>query len=256
MDAFTIFMDYAPIETIREIMFHMKGEELITFCRINTRADQICSNDEFWIKKYTLDFPDETIPIRYGNMRQVYERRLFSYPELPWSIVKARKAALDRQFIRVPDGKNVVMSSLFNKPNILYHTGYRIAGTAEEIAKALHKVHIDDNTIQTILNTAISSENYTKSPFAEIYEDEQQRSEILTRLEEMRSDILQVFLGHWNKYLEEGERTGSYANVVSVEDTYPELVEKNNKILALMNAIAEGTISLDDATIEVDTLSE
>jgi len=58
------------------------------------------------------------------------------------------------------------------QPTMLYHTGYRIVGTPEEITQALRLAKIDDNTINNVLATTISGQNNEQEPYATLYKEE------------------------------------------------------------------------------------
>lgn len=47
-----------------------------------------------------------------------------------------------------------------NMPNVLFQTGYRIAGTRENIIAALQEAQTPDDQIEAAVNSSISSENY------------------------------------------------------------------------------------------------
>jgi|SRR5436853_1473371 len=64
-----------------------------------------------------------------------------------------------------------------NDRNTVYHIGYRIAGTSDNIAKALRLANIPQNDINQILTEVISKDNYKSNPF---YKEE------LDRLKEIR----------------------------------------------------------------------
>ena len=56
-------------------------------------------------------------------------------------------------------------------PNILFHTGYRIAGTREDIAADLAAAGQSEADIEGIINSAISSENYLTDMAAEFHDE-------------------------------------------------------------------------------------
>lgn len=58
-----------------------------------------------------------------------------------------------------------------NYPNLIFHTGYRIAGLAQEVTATLAKAGIDPQTINTVISTAITRDNYYNSS-KEFYDDE------------------------------------------------------------------------------------
>jgi hypothetical protein len=66
------------------------------------------------------------------------------------------------------------------EPSILFQTGYRIAGTPEDIEALLSTVETPE-TIQEVIETSITSENYTKE-FSSYYQEELEAYEELYAL--------------------------------------------------------------------------
>jgi hypothetical protein len=91
-------------------------------------------------------------------------------PGYKWSIEAADKAKKKGAFIRV-GGKQVTRRFLSgalrswgnedeNENRTIFHTGYRITGTPEAVTYALRQAGYDDQTIQEVLDTSITKENY------------------------------------------------------------------------------------------------
>lgn len=94
-----------------------------------------------------------------------------------WTLETLQDAKAKHQFILVtPTGHfRVYIIDAHNlwttNPNIFFQTGYRIAGTQEDITNALLNQGIDADTIRYILDTSITSLNYN-GEFAPIYNEE------------------------------------------------------------------------------------
>lgn len=80
-------------------------------------------------------------------------------------------------FVYIGNGYSLIISILdANKywtkdRNILFHTGYRIAGTQEDIEPVLMQNDINEKEITKILDTAVTYNNYTDE-YKEVYDDE------------------------------------------------------------------------------------
>jgi hypothetical protein len=81
-----------------------------------------------------------------------------------------KDAEAKRQFLLV-DTTNSLITILdapkiwLTQPEILFHTGYRIAGTPSNIIAALNSLNLPSDVIDQIIHTAISSSNYQTNPF-------------------------------------------------------------------------------------------
>lgn len=172
-------LDYLPDELLLGIMLDMDSDSLLRFCStLNKRIYALCNDEFFWEQKYNRDFPNENIPeiLTGGSYKETYRRRFNSLPTNAWNLVKATNATKKSYFISAKNGGRLVILSAPKKwqiqPSTLYHTGYRIAGTPEEIRNALTLAKIDSDTINNILTTAISSQNKDEEPYASLYNNE------------------------------------------------------------------------------------
>lgn len=94
---------------------------------------------------------------------------------LAWNPEKGLEAEQQGYFIYVPSGRKVYLSdavAMWNDPeteNIMFHTGYRIAGDIFDINRTLHANNIPEQTIGDVIQTSIDSENYLGN-LAQIYQ--------------------------------------------------------------------------------------
>lgn len=165
----------------------MEPDVLQEFCRTYRRASEgLCNNEIFWKEKYEHDFPDEVI-VKARTYKEAYDTRNASSLKLPWTILRAQKAALKHMLIFVPSGTNRTGSGLLSnyklienlrpefadrRRNLIAHMGYRIIGEKDDVIEALRKAHVSEQTIAEILETAITYENYKTEPFATMLNDE------------------------------------------------------------------------------------
>lgn len=173
------YLPELPVETLEQIMFYMDPETIINFCNDNTFVKPIC-NDNFWRKKYQIDFVDENIPpeIRAKTPELQYRQRLNYNPKNPWNIKRAARA-VDGHFFISKIGEILSPLSIERKmqqnPDLIYHTGYRIVGTPSEVIQMLRNAGIYEDTINDILATAITSENYNQEPYKSMIADDIQK---------------------------------------------------------------------------------
>jgi hypothetical protein len=94
---------------------------------------------------------------------------------LAWTREKAIEAQEQGYFIYVPSGKKIYLSdavAMWNDDetvNVMFHTGYRIAGDIFDINTALRANSISEQIIGNIIQTSINSENYS-GDLAQLYQ--------------------------------------------------------------------------------------
>lgn len=113
-------------------------------------------------------------------MLEKLPRKEFLHRQM-WNLLTGNDAAERQEFVVVTPG-HLSRTYLSNSaqlwsvvPRMVFHTGYRIAGTPEEVRDALRSEGISDNTIAEVLNTAISKNNYQHASINQLYGDEMAR---------------------------------------------------------------------------------
>jgi len=162
----------------------------------------LCNDEMFWKDKFANDFPDETLPseLRGDSNKEAYRRHYYSNVAGSWNVRKAARATEKAYFINAKNGaSNLMPSSPIRwqlEHNVLYHTGYRIKGTSEQITQALRLAKIDDNTINNVLATAISGQNKDQEPYATMYKEEiEKRNKYVGKNKEKRTKEITELIG-------------------------------------------------------------
>lgn len=105
-----------------------------------------------------------------------------------WSTNSFQDAESKLEFIMVTDvGRSrVSITDAYTlwqiNPNIIFQTGYRIAGTPEDIETSLLPLGISTNEIDNLINTSINSDNYN-TEMASVYNDEIKLRDLIRRSE-------------------------------------------------------------------------
>lgn len=123
--------------------------------------------------------------------------QLLQTQNLKWTLEKANTAYDKLYFISVPRGTTLKLGGATRmwqtNPGIVYAIGYRIAGTPLAIREALQLGGVDTQTINEILATAISVNNY-QGEMKQLYDQEladltrriKEKAPILARERRMR----------------------------------------------------------------------
>ena len=112
------------------------------------------------------------------NMQQDMQQNLQGDAQrLAWTQERAQRAAEQGNYIYVPKtGRTLLLAGthrMWNRPepaNIIYHSGYRIAGTPNDVQNALLQAGVDRQTIDQVLATSLAANNYNTN-MQQVYND-------------------------------------------------------------------------------------
>lgn len=192
----TAYFDFLPNEALEELMLNMDTDTLRAFCDTYSRARETCATDFFWKRKYAKDFPDEVM-VKGRTARDAYNQRVAARMILPWTILKAQRAQENCYFIAVPIGARRLISGVHRTWNQTPTWIYRIAGQPADVIMALRAGGVDEQTVNEIMATALTSQNKNIEPFKTMLTDEidrcNKRKEELKPAMEARAQIRRIY---------------------------------------------------------------
>lgn len=153
------------------IAYKLSGEKLISYCQLNKKFAKVCSKEDFWIKKYKLDFNDYKKISKPLTIRQIYTFKSRQNPKLIKLIQSFSNSyqylSLKNQIIYYNSALGMIKSLPVNMADY-WGTNMVKFDIVQEIVEFFHSSNpfeidfLTDDTIEDYVNNYIHDEPFLK----------------------------------------------------------------------------------------------